>query len=111
MTDTRLVLVPALALACFTACSGGTGKAQAAPQATATTTAATSAAAPPATAHADAAAPGGTVTGTVAETMRAGGYTYVRLQTVKDDVWLAASEFEVKTGERLSAPLDMPMQD
>lgn len=49
-------------------------------------------------------------TGTVAETMNAGGYTYVRLQSAgKDDVWAAAPEFAAKVGDRLSVPLEMPM--
>jgi hypothetical protein len=43
--------------------------------------------------------------------MTSGGYTYVRLHTDKDDVWFAASEFAVKIGERLTVPLEMPMQD
>ena len=50
-----------------------------------------------------------TVTGTVAETMDSGGYTYARLQTAKGDVWIAATEFKVRQGERLTAPLEMPM--
>lgn len=49
-------------------------------------------------------------TGTVAETMNAGGYTYVRLQSDgKDDVWAAAPEFAAKVGDRLTVPLEMPM--
>ena len=49
-------------------------------------------------------------TGTVAETMNAGGYTYVRLQSAgKADVWAAAPEFAAKVGDRLSVPLEMPM--
>lgn len=50
-------------------------------------------------------------TGTVAETINSGGYTYVRLQAGKDEVWIAASEFAVKSGERLSVALETPMQD
>jgi hypothetical protein len=49
-------------------------------------------------------------TGTVAETMNAGGYTYVRLHAAgKEDVWVAAPEFAVQVGQRLSAALEMPM--
>ncbi len=48
--------------------------------------------------------------GIVAETMNAGGYTYVRLQAEgKADVWIAASEFATKTGDRLTVALDAPM--
>ena len=107
MTDTRLNASAAVfAIASLTACGGGPGKAQAAAAQPAVT---------PAPSAAGAAAPTpvstGTVTGTVAETMNAGGYTYVRLQTGKDDVWIAATEFEVKAGERLTAPLEMAMQN
>ena len=51
-------------------------------------------------------------TGTVAETMNSGGYTYARLQALgRDDVWIAASEFPAKTGDRLTVALTMPMQN
>lgn len=57
--------------------------------------------------HAD-----GGFTGTVAETMNAGGYTYARLQAAgKDDVWVAAPEFDAKVGQRLSVTLEMPMRN
>lgn len=104
MIDTRLIALPVtLGMACLTACSG-----QAKPPATAAPRAAA-----PAVAAAAVPAPSdaGTVTGSVVETMNAGGYTYVRLQTGKEDVWIAASEFPVKSGERLTAPLEMPMQN
>ena len=53
-----------------------------------------------------------TFTGTVAETMNSGGYTYARLQAGgRDDVWIAAPEFDAQIGERLSASLEMPMQN
>lgn len=49
-------------------------------------------------------------TGTVAETMNAGGYTYVRLQSAgQDDVWAAAPEFSARVGDNLTVPLEMPM--
>lgn len=38
------------------------------------------------------------VTGTVAETMDAGGYTYVRLKTVDGEVWAAVNQTPLKTG-------------
>ncbi len=51
-------------------------------------------------------------TGTVAETMNSGGYTYARLQAPgKDDVWLAASEFSTKAGDRLTVPLEGRMEN
>jgi hypothetical protein len=43
--------------------------------------------------------------------MNAGGYTYVRLRADQKDVWIAATEFAVKKGERLTAPLEMPMEN
>ncbi len=49
-------------------------------------------------------------TGTVAEAMNAGGYTYARLRADgREDVWIAASEFATKTGDRLTVALEMPM--
>lgn len=51
-------------------------------------------------------------TGTVAETMNSAGYTYARLQAPgKDDVWIAASEFSTKPGDRLTVSLTTPMQN
>lgn len=98
LTHTRLGIVFAvLALANVAAC--GT-----------TPTAAPSPSAPAAPVIAAAPA-AGTVTGAVAETMSSGGYTYVRLQTGPKDVWIAANEFPVKTGERLTATIDMPMEN
>jgi len=64
---------------------------------------------PPATAAQSSQA--ATVTGTVKETMNAGGYTYVRLEANGKDVWIAASEFAVKVGERVTTALDVPMQN
>lgn len=103
----RLGIPVLLALAGVTACSGAPAGTPAA-----AATKVTSPAAPPALspahnpATADAA---GTVTGSVAETMNSGGYTYARLQTARGDVWIAAAEFAVQKGERLTAPLEMPM--
>ena len=51
-------------------------------------------------------------TGAIAETMDSGGYTYARLQAAgKDDVWVAAPQFDAKVGETISVSLDMAMQD
>src|SRR4051794_35271367 len=49
------------------------------------------------------AAAGNGFTGTIAETMDSGGYTYARLQAAgKDDVWVAAPQFDGKVGETIS---------
>jgi hypothetical protein len=72
------------------------------------------AAAPPAAEAAHAAAGGAaanTVTGTVAETMDSGTYTYVRLQTDAGEIWAASNQFPVKVGERVTVPLEMPMEN
>lgn len=53
----------------------------------------------------------GTVSGTIAETMDSGGYTYARLTNGAKDVWIAANEFPVKTGDRITAAIDMPMEN
>lgn len=63
-------------------------------------------------AEASTAAPeGGRFSGVVAETMNSGGYTYLRLEDGGRSVWAAAMEFPVKTGERLTVPLESPMPD
>jgi hypothetical protein len=103
MIHTRVsVCIVALSLAGAVAC-GSTSKSGAPPAAQAPAQpAATATASPDANAF----------TGTVAETVHAGGYTYARLQTAgKDDVWIAATEFPAKTGDRLSVALEMPMQN
>lgn len=75
------------------------------PVATATTPA-------PATTPAAAAAPAtGTITGTIAETMNSGGYTYALLQTGSKDSWIATGELPVRVGDRVSATIDMPMEN
>lgn len=53
----------------------------------------------------------GTITGTIAETMNSGGYTYARLQTAAKESWIATSELPVSVGDRLSARIDMPMEN
>jgi hypothetical protein len=52
-----------------------------------------------------------TATGTVAETMDSGGYTYVRLKTSSDEMWLAATDLKTKAGDRLTVGLDVPMRN
>jgi hypothetical protein len=100
--------IPALlAIAGLTACGGAPDPTRAAAQ---TATPQPAAAPPLSPAHAPAAADTtATVSGPVAETMNSGGYTYARLQTATGDVWIAAPEFAVQKGERLTAPLEMPM--
>ena len=50
-------------------------------------------------------------TGAISETMNSGGYTYVRLKSGADDVWIAGPEFDATVGEQVSVTLDMPMKD
>jgi len=61
--------------------------------------------APPAAAEAS------TVAGIVAEAMNSGSYTYARLQDGPKDLWIAANEFPVATGDRITATVDMPMEN
>ena len=102
MTHMRLMTIAAFLSACAVAC--GTPPANA--PAPASQPAATPAAAPARSASSPA-----SITGAVAETMNAGGYTYMRLQDGTRDVWIAARELEVKVGERMTAPLEMPMEN
>ena len=51
------------------------------------------------------------VTGTVEETMDAASYTYVRVKTGSDEFWAASGRFEVKVGDRVTVPLDTPMEN
>jgi hypothetical protein len=53
---------------------------------------------------------GGTVSGTVVETMNASSYTYVRVDTGDGEIWAAANRFEVAVGDRVTVPLEMPME-
>lgn len=49
--------------------------------------------------------------GKVVETMNAGGYTYVQVDTGKEKVWAAAPEFKVKAGDAVALPPNaMPME-
>jgi hypothetical protein len=52
-----------------------------------------------------------TATGTVVETMNAGNYTYVRVDTGSGEIWAAATRFNVAVGDVVVVPLEMPMQD
>jgi hypothetical protein len=55
------------------------------------------------------AAPPLNLMGNVAETMNAGGYTYVLVDTGSEQVWAAAPEFAVQVGEPVIIPDGMPM--
>jgi hypothetical protein len=50
-------------------------------------------------------------TGKVVETMDAGAYTYVRVDTGKQKIWAAAPKFPVKVGDKVTVPAGMPMKD
>jgi len=51
-------------------------------------------------------------TGAVTETMDSGGYTYLRLKGAgRDDVWVAAPQFEAKVGDTITVSLDMAMEN
>ena len=91
----RVVIVGLLAVTSLAACG---------PQPAATATA-------PATTAAPAASAAGTIAGTIAETMNSGGYTYALLQTGSKDSWIAANELPIKVGDRISATIDMPMEN
>lgn len=51
------------------------------------------------------------VSGEVVETMDAANYTYVRVKTGSGDIWAATSQFPVKVGDRVTVPLESPMQN
>jgi hypothetical protein len=52
-----------------------------------------------------------TASGTVSETMNAGGYTYVQVDTGSEKVWAAAPEFQVKVGDQVVVPEGAPMHN
>jgi hypothetical protein len=112
VTDRSPLLIAACAALTLTA---GCGKSPDATPGTATLAASQSSA--PATspasggAPATAATPAQAISGTVGETMDAANYTYVRLDTGKEQVWIAASQFPVKVGETLSVVPEMPMEN
>ena len=61
----------------------------------------------------DAAAPAiaGSATGMVIETMNAAGYTYVQVDTGSEKLWAATPQFQVKVGDQVVFPKEMPMRD
>lgn len=93
----RTLIVVLLAVTSIAACSPGP---------VATTTAPASTAVPATAAEAP-----GTITGPVAETMNSGGYTYARVQATPKDVWIASTELPIKIGDRITAAIDMPMEN
>jgi hypothetical protein len=52
-----------------------------------------------------------TATGKVLETMDAGNYTYVRVDTKDGEIWAAATRFDVEVGDTVVVPLVMPMEN
>lgn len=50
-------------------------------------------------------------TGTVLETMDAATYTYVRVKTASGEIWAATGQFKVAVGDKVSVPLEMPMEN
>ncbi len=55
-------------------------------------------------------APAG-MTGTVLETMDAGNYTYVRVNTGSEEIWAAAPTFAVSVDDEVTVPEGMAMQN
>ncbi|NOY53869.1 MAG: DNA-binding protein [Deltaproteobacteria bacterium] len=48
-------------------------------------------------------------TGKVVETMNAGGYTYIRVDTGTEKIWAAAPEFKIQVGQTVTVPPGAPM--
>lgn len=64
----------------------------------------------PAASHAATGGVPAMATGTVAETMDAAGYTYVKVDTGESEIWAASNRFDVSVGDRVTFPLETPMQ-
>ena len=115
MTHTRFWAVSALlSTVSFAACNAAPAAGVAPAASPAKAAQATAPASEPATPPATVALSSGTFSGAVTETMSSGGYTYLKLHGGKDgkeDVWVATAELAVKTGERVSVPLEMPMEN
>jgi len=56
-------------------------------------------------------APAGTLTGKVIETMNAGGYTYLNVQTAQGTTWAAVREYKAKKGDIVSVNAEMTMEN
>ncbi|MCU0235128.1 MAG: hypothetical protein MUE90_13995 [Thermoanaerobaculales bacterium] len=61
--------------------------------------------------HSEPAAGAQLVSGSVVETMDAAGYTYVRVDTGSGEIWAASGQFPVAVGDRVTLPLETPMQN
>lgn len=57
------------------------------------------------------AAHAGRLTGKVLETMNAGGYTYLKLQTAQGPAWAAVRQFKTKAGDTVSVNAEMTMEN
>lgn len=66
--------------------------------------------APPETEAAPAAPEVQAFSGEVLETMDAGGYTYVLVDTGSEQHWAASNEFAVAVGDRITVPIESPMK-
>ncbi len=51
------------------------------------------------------------IKGAVVETMNAGGYTYVKVESGKEAIWAAANRFQVKVGDKVTVPRGQVMKD
>ena len=51
------------------------------------------------------------VSGPVVETMDAATYTYVRVKGDAGEIWAASNKFDVKVGDRVTVPLESPMEN
>lgn len=103
MRDHKLALLcSVLALATLGACRRENAPKPPAPAAPAPTAAPGAPMAAPATQMAS---------GTVVETMDAATYTYVRVKTSTGEIWAATGQFKVAVGDKVSVPLEMPMEN
>jgi hypothetical protein len=59
----------------------------------------------------DAAPQAGVVRGTIAETMNAGGYTYVKIRTGSGDLWAAVTQTKVKKGDPIAVAVQMTLDN
>lgn len=69
---------------------------------------------PPVASHTTTAAArneGPTASGKILETMDAGGYTYVQIDTGRERIWVATAPIKVRVGQLLTVPLEMPMEN
>jgi hypothetical protein len=99
-------LLALFAVATISAAAGCAGQ----PDAGAPAAAESSTAMPAAASHGAATGASQLVSGTVLETMDAAGYTYVRVDTGDAEIWAASNRFEVAAGDRVTLPLETPME-